>query len=67
MFKGTILVAICYVYTMKSVKMLVLCKGGTNLSITSFGFFNRNLTMTIPLEAVSIFSIIYYTVFRIRQ
>lgn len=55
MFKGTTLIAICYVYTMKSVKMLVLCKGGTNLSITSFGFFNRNITSTIPLDTVSIF------------
>uniref|UniRef100_A0A2S2NCS7 Transmembrane protein n=1 Tax=Schizaphis graminum TaxID=13262 RepID=A0A2S2NCS7_SCHGA len=50
---GTTLIAICSVYTMKSVKMLVLCKGGDNLSITSFGFFNRNITTTIPLETVS--------------
>lgn len=40
---------------MKSVKMLVLCKGGDRLSITSFGFFNRNITTTIPLETVSTF------------
>jgi len=50
---GTILIAICCVYTMKSVKTLILCKGGDNLSITSFGFFNRNITMKIPLENVS--------------
>jgi len=56
MFKGTTLIAICSVYTMKSVKMLVLCKGGDHLSITSFGFFNRNITTTIPLETVSIYS-----------
>lgn len=37
---------------MKSVKMLVLCKGGDNINITSFGFFNRNVTKTIPLETV---------------
>jgi len=55
MFKGTTLIAICSVYTMKSVKMLVLCKGGDRLSITSFGFFNRNITTTIPLETVSTF------------
>jgi len=35
--------------------MLVLCKGGDNLSITSFGFFNRNVTNTIPLDSVSTF------------
>lgn len=53
MLKGTTLIAICSLYTMKSVKMLVLCKGGDRLSITSFGFFNRNITTTIPLETVS--------------
>lgn len=46
------LVAICSVYTLKSVKALVLCKGGDHISITSFGFFNRNVTTTIPLETV---------------
>lgn len=55
LFKGTTLVAICSVYTMKSVKMLVLCKGGDKLNITSFGFFNRNITTSIPLETVSNF------------
>lgn len=56
MFKyniGTILIIICSVYAMKSVKMLVLCKGGDKLNITSFGVFNRNITATIPLETVS--------------
>jgi len=50
---GVMLIAICSVYTFKSVKMLVLCKGGDNLSITSFGFFNRNVTNTIPLDSIS--------------
>uniref|UniRef100_A0A2S2QB55 Transmembrane protein n=1 Tax=Sipha flava TaxID=143950 RepID=A0A2S2QB55_9HEMI len=50
---GAMLVGICFVYTMKSVKMLVLCRGGDKLSITSFGFFNRNITTTIPLENIS--------------
>lgn len=40
---------------MKSVKLLVLCKGGYNLSITSYGFYNQNKTTTIPLEMVSKF------------
>lgn len=40
---------------MKSVKLLVLCKGGNNLSITSYGFYNQNKTTTIPLEMVSKF------------
>lgn len=56
---GVMLVGICFVYSVKSVKMLVLCRGGDKLSITSFGFFNRNITTTIPLENVSTsFSII---------
>ncbi|XP_050434911.1 transmembrane protein 223 [Adelges cooleyi] len=50
---GAILVAICAVYTMKSVKMLVLCKGGENLNITSFGPFNKNIVTTIPLDKIS--------------
>lgn len=40
---------------MKSVKLLVLCKGGDNLSITSYGFYNQNKTTIIPLEMVSKF------------
>lgn len=44
---------------MKSVKMLVLCKGGNHLNVTSFGFFNRNVTKTIPLESVSILFLEY--------
>lgn len=50
-----ILVTICTVYAMKSVKMLVLCKGGDKLNITSYGIFNKNITTTIPLEMVSKF------------
>lgn len=64
---GTMLIGICSVYTVKSVKMLVLCRGGKKLSITSFGFFNRNITTTIPLEKVSTYlSIInnFNTVFK---
>ncbi|XP_050542687.1 transmembrane protein 223 [Daktulosphaira vitifoliae] len=50
---GLILIAICGVYTVKSIKMLVLCKGGKHLSITSFGPFNKNIITTIPLDRVS--------------
>lgn len=57
---GIMLVGICSVYTVKSVKMLVLCKGGDKLSITSFGFFNRNITTIIPLEKVSTYIVFYY-------
>lgn len=45
--------AICWMYTLRSVRCLVLKKGGKDLLFVTFTPFGRNRIMTVPLNKVS--------------
>jgi hypothetical protein len=42
-----------WMYTLRSVRMLVLRKDGKTVSIVTYGPFNRNRVLDVPLENVS--------------
>lgn len=40
-------------FTLRSVRFLILRKGGKNLSLVTYGPFGHNRIMTVPLQDVS--------------
>ncbi|KAH8400871.1 hypothetical protein KR009_001526 [Drosophila setifemur] len=42
-----------WMFTLRSVRFLILRKGGQSLSFVTYGPFNRNRIMTVPLKCVS--------------
>lgn len=40
-------------YTLRSVRFLILRKGGQSVSFVTYGPFNRNRIMTVPLKYIS--------------
>lgn len=52
MFSGYVVLAICWMYTLRSVRMLVLRKGGEKVSIVTYAPLGRNRTIDVSLEKV---------------
>ncbi|KAG7164009.1 transmembrane protein 223-like [Homarus americanus] len=52
-FIGWGTMAICWMYTLRSVKYLILKKGGKDLVFLTFAPFGHHRSMTVPLEKVS--------------
>ncbi|XP_055917704.1 transmembrane protein 223 [Eupeodes corollae] len=44
---------VAWMYTLRSVRFLVLRKGGTQLSFVTYGPFNKNRIITVPMNCVS--------------
>lgn len=40
-------------FTLRSVRFLILRKGGKDISFVTYGPFNKNRIMTVPLKCVS--------------
>lgn len=40
-------------YTLRSVRFLILRKGGRDVTIVTYGPFGKNTMMTVPLKAIS--------------
>lgn len=52
-FIGWGTMAVAWMYTLRCVRLLILKKGGENLVFVTFSPFNRNRSLTVPLQQVS--------------
>lgn len=53
LFLGYGVIAISWMYTLRSVRYLILRKGGNQLTVVTYTPFMKNRMMTVPLSNVS--------------
>ena len=58
---GYTFIAAMWMYTLKSVRFLVLNKGGDKLSFVTYTPFGKNRILTVPINKVGNFKFISYT------
>lgn len=51
--KGYVILSLSWLYTLRSVRFLVLRKGGQTVTMVMYGPFGRNRMMDVPLRCIS--------------